>query len=157
MSQPSKPQEQPNSEGTAAPDIGYVAGLGRRLGAMMYDALLIIALWMFTLFLWVALGDGEAVDGPLVQICLCLEWIAFHLYSWARSGATLGMQAWRIKITRADGKPANLSALTLRLASAPLSLATCGLGYIWQLFSSRGSWHDMLSNTTVVHLPKTET
>lgn len=144
----------PTSETLPDPIVGYVASLGRRLGAMLYDALLILAIWMISLFVWIAIGDGEAVIGPLVQAILVLEWAAFHLYSWRQSGQTLGMQAWRIKITDRDGQRAPFRALMLRLLCAPLALLPFGLGYLWQLFSKRGSWHDMWSNTTVVHIPK---
>ena len=64
--------------------VGYPAGLGRRLGAALYDVLLVIALWMTTLFVWVAAGDGEAVSGWLVQLVLLAEFAGFYILSWRR-------------------------------------------------------------------------
>ena len=44
-----------------SPTVAYPAGLGRRFGALLYDALLIIAVWMATLFPWVIFNNGEGV------------------------------------------------------------------------------------------------
>ena len=52
-----------NSTITAVP-----AGIARRLGALLYDALLIIALWMVTVLVAVLINDGEAVTGFGMQL-----------------------------------------------------------------------------------------
>ena len=46
---------------------GYPAGLGRRLGAMLYDTLLILALFFLTGFIWVSIS-GDVVTGLLFQL-----------------------------------------------------------------------------------------
>ncbi len=140
--------EQPNR-------TAYPAGLGRRFGAAVYDALLIIAIWMGTLFVWVLANDGEAVKGIEVQLVLLLEMIAFYLYFWSRDGQTLGMTAWRIKLVDHQGKPPSFKQLALRLICAPLSIVSLGIGYLWfYVGDRRQTWHDRLSETMVVHLPK---
>ncbi len=143
----------PNSE--QAPQSGYPAGIGRRLGAALYDALLIIAIWMLTLFAWISGGEGEAVSGWYVQLVLGLEWAAFYAYAWHRGGQTLGMRAWRIHLVNEDGVPPRLGSIVVRLLVAPLSVAILGGGYLWMYTNDRRqTWHDALSNTLVVHVPK---
>lgn len=135
--------------------IGYPAGLGRRLGAALYDVLLVVALWMTTLFVWVAAGDGEAVSGWPVQVVLLAEFAGFYLLSWSRRGQTLGMAAWKIKVVTEQGGAPSIDRLALRLLCAPLSILPLGMGYLWFYVGSRQqTWHDRLSGTMVVHIPK---
>jgi uncharacterized RDD family membrane protein YckC len=137
------------------PIVAYPAGIARRLGALLYDGLLIIAIWMGTLFLWVLINDGEAVSGPLVQLILLAELAGFYLYFWSRQGQTLGMTAWRIKLVDSSGNPPEKRQLLLRLVTAPLSFLSCGIGYLWfYVGAHRQTWHDRFSDTMVVHIPR---
>ena len=125
------------------------------MGALLYDALLLIAIWMATLFPWVIANSGEAVVGLLVQSVLLLELIGFYLFFWSRQGQTLGMKAWRIRLVDTTGHPPAFKQLLIRLATAPLSVLSCGLGYLWfYMGDRRQTWHDRLSGTMVVHLPR---
>jgi len=122
---------------------------------MLYDALLIVAIWMATLLAWVIANDGDAVAGLLVQAVLAMELVGFYLYFWSRQGQTLGMTAWRIKLVDTDGRQPTLRQLGIRLAAAPLSAGAVGLGYLWlYVGDARQTWHDRLSKTMVVHIPK---
>jgi len=147
------PATLPASEQAAT--VAYPAGIGRRLGALLYDGLLIIAIWMGTLFPWVILNEGEAVTGVFVQLILLLELAAFYLYFWSRQGQTLGMTAWRIRLVDTSGNPPTFKQLVIRLAAAPLSILSGGIGYLWfYVGERRQTWHDRLSDTMVVHIPK---
>jgi uncharacterized RDD family membrane protein YckC len=133
----------------------YPAGLGRRLGALLYDWLLVIALWMMTLFIWIATSDGEAVTGWPVQAVLATELIAFYVISWRRQGQTLGMTAWHIRVVDPEGQLPSLKQILLRLAVAPVSLFAFATGYLWlYVDSEQRTWHDRASGTLVVHVPK---
>lgn len=126
------------------------------MGALLYDGLLIIGIWMGTLFAWVLINDGEAVSGPIVQLILLAELAGFYLYCWSRQGQTLGMTAWRIKLVDHSGKPPAPKQLLIRLLTAPLSWLSCGIGYLWfYVGERRQTWHDRLSDTMVVHIPAT--
>ena len=74
----------------SGPIQGYPAGLGRRLGAMLYDSLLILALFFLTGFIWVPIS-GDVVTGPLFHLTLIAEIIAFFGYFWRKQGETLGL------------------------------------------------------------------
>ena len=124
------------------------AGLHLRLLAMLYDAVVLLAIWVLTVVLLVA-AAGTAVSGFWVQILLAAEAYAFFVFFWTRRGQTLGMLAWRLRVTDGDA-PISLRQAHLRIAGAILSLACLGLGHIWMLFDrERRTWPDILSATSV--------
>ena len=129
------------------------AGLLRRLGAMVYDTLIILALWLLTLFPIVALTN-RAATGAAVQSLLFLELVAFFVFFWYARGQTVGMLAWHLKLESTTGHDLTLLQLVIRFFGALASALCFGLGYLWILFDpERGSWADMISQTRVVHLP----
>lgn len=128
--------------------------LMRRCAAMIYDAFLVVAIWMCTGFAAVALNHGEAVSGPLLQTVLFLLTFAFYAYFWVRIGQTLGMQAWKLRVQTLDGHHISLKQALIRFMTAIVSLACCGLGFFWMLFSAnKVTWHDSFSETQIVLLP----
>ena len=72
MSQPS--EQNPESRRTAAAP----AGIARRLGALVYDSLLILAIWMMTALVAVLIS-GEAVNPIVMQMISVAEVIALWL------------------------------------------------------------------------------
>lgn len=130
------------------------AGLARRLGAMVYDSLLVIAIWMMTLFPIVALTN-DAATGATVRSLLFFELVAFFVFFWYFRGQTLGMLAWRLELHSCTGHDVTPLQLIIRLFAAGLSLACFGLGYLWILFDpQRRSWSDIISQTRIVHAPE---
>jgi uncharacterized RDD family membrane protein YckC len=131
----------------------YPAGLGRRLGAICYDSLLIIALFFATGYVWV-LVSGDVVTGPAFQFTLLAELLGFFAYCWRKQGETLGMRAWKIRVLNVDGELPNWQQIILRLLVAPLSFVCFGIGYAWlYLNPQKQTWHDKASGTFTVHLP----
>ena len=133
------------------------SGLARRLGAIFYDSLLVLALMFLGTLPFVALRDGEPVESGnlLHQLTLFLIGYLFFIGYWSRYGHTLGMQAWRLKLETADGGKPGLIASSIRFFAAILSLLPAGLGFWWQLWDKDGlAWHDRLSGTRLIHYPK---
>ncbi|MFV8816245.1 RDD family protein [Haliea sp. E17] len=133
----------------------------RHLLAMVYDALLVIALvfvvYALALGIQVALTDGkQEVLSPVVgRILFVVCTTGFYCAFWWRSGQTLGMQTWRIKLVSSDGGRLRVGQLLLRCAGAAVSFVFLGLGYLWKLVDRNGRyWHDYLSGTQLVLLPK---
>ena len=138
------------------------AGLLRRMGALLYDSLLLAAVLMVATALFLPLTGGEAITragSPL------LEWIyrgvllglivAVYGSFWTRRGQTLGMASWRLRVEREDGALLGWGDTLRRLGWALVSLLPLGLGFLWILFDpERRAWHDRLSRTRVVVLPK---
>ncbi len=128
-----------------------MAGLLRRLAAMLYDALLILAIWMITLLAMVVANGGEPVLGASVQALLFLEAFTFFGYFWSAAGQTVGMRAWRLRLVSNEGGRVSLLQATLRFAVALVAVGAFGIGYFWALIDRQGrSWPDMASNCRVL-------
>ena len=55
---------------------------------MLYDVLLVLAIWLFTLFPFVAAAN-DAVAGAAMQSLLFVEMFSFFAYFWVARGQTL--------------------------------------------------------------------
>lgn len=133
------------------------APLWRRVAAMLYDGLLVLALMFLATLPFIALRGGEPVEpGNFAYrfVMLFIAW-AFFVGFWTQKGRTLGMQSWRLQLETAGGGRPGLGAASIRFAAAILSWIPFGLGFLWQLID-RGdlSWHDRLSGTRLRYLPK---
>lgn len=133
-------------------------GLPRRLAAIAYDTLLIVALLFLTTIPFIALRGGEPVevgDNALYRAVLVLVVYAFFVGFWTRAGRTLGMQSWGLQLETMDGERPSLAAASVRFVAAVLSWMPAGLGYLWQLWDrDHLTWHDRISGTRIVHYPK---
>ena len=128
------------------------AGLGRRLGALIYDALLAISILFFATAVLLPFTGGEAIssDNLVYPVYLLLVVFAYFGGSWCRGGQTLGMRAWRLKVVNTDGRRVSMSQALIRFATA-----AGGLGLLGMLVDGdRKPWQDRLSDTTVVLLPR---
>lgn len=148
-------------------DQVIVAGMARRLGAMFYDGLLLIAISMggtgAAIALRVAFSSAQAaaddpntaVHGPLYQLFIIVLLTSFYVYFWRRDGQTLGMQAWRIRVQNQDGSLLSTQQCLQRLGAGLLSWLCLGLGFL-QAFVRKDklTWTDQFSKSVVVHLPK---
>jgi uncharacterized RDD family membrane protein YckC len=138
---PASPQDRP----APAP-----CGLWRRLLAMAYDAVAVIALLMFATALAMLAGFTEvtAMRDPGYTSYLLLVCLLYFALSWHRGGKTLGMRAWRIRIATGEGALPGWGRCAVRFASAFLSAGALGAGFLWSLFDTRKrAWHDRLSGT----------
>ncbi len=128
------------------------AGLLRRLGAIFYDTLIVVALRMMTLTLLVIVMN-DVVVGPAVQSLLFVELFAYFTYFWVWRGQTIGMLAWDLRVENDDATPLRLNQALLRFVGALLSFATLGVGYLWMYIDpDRRTWPDMLSRSHVTYL-----
>ncbi|GAA0562713.1 RDD family protein [Rheinheimera aquimaris] len=145
------------------------AGLIRRLAAMMYDWLILAALWMAAMALALALvallnavglislasytdhADFITRHKIWFQLYSVVWFCWFYLYFWCRGGQTLGMRAWRLLLVQQNGQ-----AVTLRQAILRAITALFGIGnlWLWLRFGKGLALQDQLSNTQVVVLTK---
>lgn len=138
------------------------ASLWRRLAAMVYDGLLLLALLMAATALFLPLTGGEAViyqPAPvrfIYWMCMTAVWIGFYGLFWVRrNGQTLGMAAWRLKLVAEGGGPILWTDVLRRLGGGALSMVALGLGFFWILIDREQlTWHDRLSRTRPIVLPK---
>lgn len=133
----------------------------RRLAALGYDALVILALLMMSTLLingGIALITGNFPGpyplGAVLSLTFCISFF-YYSHSWLRGGQTIGMKAWRIRLINLDKHPLRLSQCMLRTGMGLFSLTLAGAGFWWALFDKQQrSWHDIASLTKVVFQPK---
>jgi uncharacterized RDD family membrane protein YckC len=146
------------------------AGFRRRFGSWIYDLLLIIAIFMLSGYVCVALFAGLDYFGlisitrsgfgidwttthPAYKVAFnswCIAWVcSFFVYFWSKKGQTLGMRAWRLRIQNLDGSLITISTGIKRLLPTLL-----GLGNILVIFDRKNklSLQDRLTKTEVVVL-----
>jgi len=129
-------------------------GLLRRLGAALYDLLLLFAVLVIATLVWVLSGvqygqQGYALYVAFIYALIPLYYVAF----WVYSGQTLGMKTWNIRVVDLDGCAIGWRRAALRMAWALLSLAVGGLGFVYALFDKQGrTWHDILSKSQLLRV-----
>jgi len=133
------------------------AGLFKRLAALLYDSLLLLALWFIATAILLPLNGGEAFgpNNPLLTTYLLFISFFFYGWFWRHGGQTLGMRAWRLQLHNLRPGPISWWQVLLRFMVALPSGLLFGLGYLWILVDRKHlSWHDRYSETTVVQLQK---
>lgn len=143
------------------------AGLMRRLAALLYDSFLVAAIWMligFCIQLLTGPETNQLIDGrvqtdpTLSRITFALMVISassFYVWFWTKSGQTLGMVSWRLKVVSEDGSLLSVPQAILRFLLAWPAFFFFGAGYLWMyLDSSRDALHDKYSRSIVVVVPK---
>ncbi len=121
----------------------------RRLAAAFYDSLLLIALWFAGTGLVLALRSGMVVPAGTVWFELYL-WVLGFLFCgwfWTRGGQTLGLRAWKLRVTAAAGTTLNWRQALLRyFLAGPCWIS--GIGILWSLLDREGrAWHELASGT----------
>lgn len=134
-------------ESAAAPPA---AGLPRRLGCMLYDLLVLLALAGAASL---PLGGVDlSAPGPgrsLYQAGLLALFAAYFAACWRLRGATVGMQAWGVRVVGAGGGRIGWRQASLRALGALASFACLGLGH-WVGLAGAPCWPDRLSGTRLV-------
>ena len=126
------------------------ASLIKQLAAMLYDSMLIFAILFVATAVAIAFNRGEAIEAsPLFNLYLLLTVFTFYAWFWRKSGQTLGMRVWKIKLVSEFGGNPSWGISYLRLVFALLSILCIGMGYWWRLFKPY-TWHDRLSQTRVI-------
>ncbi len=132
------------------------ASLTRQLAAMIYDSLLIFAVLFFASAIALVFNRGEAIDSNIwFKLYLLFVLYSYYAWFWQKSGQTLGMRAWRIRIVTESGDRPGWAVCYRRLAFASLSFLCFGIGYLWRLFRPC-TWHDRLSHTRIVRVTATQ-
>jgi uncharacterized RDD family membrane protein YckC len=136
-------------------------GLLRRIAAILYDSLLVGALFFLATVPFIAVRGGEPVETSenlLYRVVLFVVVFVFFVGFWSRSGRTLGMQSWGLQLETVDGRIPSVAAASLRFFAALVSLLPLGLGFLWQLWDpEKLTWHDRASKTRLVYYPRNKT
>ena len=119
----------------------------KRTAAIIYELFLLIAVFSIVTFLFILIfGDAtEGLNHFALQVILWLVGGMYFVFSWVRTGQTLAMKTWRIKLESMGGESLSLNRATLRYVLATAGLMFFGAGFIWALFDREGLYlHDRL-------------
>lgn len=125
------------------------------LGAMLYDSFILFSLLILATALALILSKGSSL---LPYRFLFLFYLfsfcgLFLSYCWHKSGQTLGMLAWKIKIVELNGKPLNYKRAMLRYLMSFISLLFFGAGFLWRLFDKDSQFlHDRMLGTRLIQV-----
>lgn len=137
--------------------IAPAAPFSVRIAAMLYESLLVAAVVFVASFAVLPIvGDLHTPwQKHLFQGFLLGVLFAYFSAFWLRSGQTLAMKTWRVRLVRADARPLTLKLAAQRFCLALLGLALAGLGFWWALFDrDRQFLHDHLLGTRLIRMPR---
>jgi uncharacterized RDD family membrane protein YckC len=163
----SETQTAANAEQSVPDQRPAKAGLLRRLAALLYDGFLVFAIWMIVGYaMQYVLGTdtNQIVDGkPTTTLIADILYFimeagtasTFYIWFWRRTGQTLGMIAWRIQATSADGTMMTRRQAIIRFLLAWPSFWCFGIGFLWlYVDKNHDALHDKFSGTQVIVLKK---
>ena len=146
------------------------AGLSRRLGALLYDGLIILAIQMFAAGLVIAILEALVAAGlmnyapyqdasdllsthPIWSVIypayLGVIWMGFFVYFWTKAGQTIGMRAWKLRLQNPDGSLISITQALIRIGTSGFGLANL----LVPLDTKKRGFHDIWAKTEVVVLP----
>ncbi len=140
-----------DSEGNEPAIYGTPAGLLRRLAAMFYDGLLLLAVLLVSVALLLILFQGSfTYHNPYFRTLVFLLCFVFYAWFWMH-GQTLGMKTWKLRIQQRNGRPITAWQALLRFMLAIPGIGLAGLGLFWMLFDrERLTLYDRLSGSIIV-------
>ena len=137
------------------------AHIHRIIGSAIYDLLVVMGLLMIAGF--IAVGAYHLITGEeaipanslVFQLYLLAVISGYFLYFWKRSGQTVGMKAWRIRLVNRKKEAISVKQLLIRQLVAIPAYCLLLLGVIWQYWDKSGlNWHDHASGTKLIYIPK---
>ncbi len=131
----------------------------KRLAACFYELLLLIAIWLITAGVFIALF-GDATHGLKRLFLQLLLWGltgAYFVWCWKKTGQTLAMKTWKMQLVSQSGQPLSYAQLIMRYAFASIGLAAAGAGFWWMIFDREHLFlHDRLTGCRVISTADTE-
>ncbi len=144
--------------------VNETASFFKRLAAILYDgflllAIILVATSVVTVGIDSLFGSGTLTRGleiffwkVLFQLYLLSVTLLFYVWFWSRSGQTLGMKVWKIRVVCNNGEPVSASTALLRIFWAVTTCLPFGLGLFWALFDrDRETLYDKLSGSRLIN------
>jgi uncharacterized RDD family membrane protein YckC len=135
------------------PPRAPAATLARRTLALVYEALLLIALVFIGSAPFVMLTQdlGRGIERPLFQLYLVLLMGLYFAWQWRHGGQTLALKTWRMRVVTREGAPLSWGHALRRYAYALPGVLLFGAGFLWALADrERLFLHDRLAGTRII-------
>ena len=106
----------------------------RVYSSLIYELFALIPIWMVAGFIFIYFFDEffGAYRKPIFQIYLWFISGIYLTYCWTKSGQTLAMRAWKLKIVSGRGT-LNQKLAWKRYIYATLGVLMGGIGFLWAL------------------------
>ena len=133
------------------------APLLARIAAMIYESLLVIAVVFVASFIIIPIVGEMHLPWQRYFFQVYILSILFGYFSafWLRSGQTLAMKTWRIRLVNRAGGPLSFKQAALRFVLALLGLLLGGIGFWWALIDrDRQFLHDRIVGTRLIRVPR---
>lgn len=131
-----------------------LASLRLRLVSLFYEAILLFAVLFVSSYLFLSLArDAQsAMPRVIFQIYLLSIAGAYFVFCWVRTGQTLAMKTWRIRIVTEEGGALGAGRAFKRyLLAIPGTLS--GISLLWAPFDRQRQFlHDRLAGTRIVRV-----
>lgn len=131
-----------------------LASLRVRLLSLLYEAMLLFAVLFVSSYLYLGLARDAQSGLPrtLFQIYLLSVCGAYFLFCWTRTGQTLALKTWRLRVVTQRGRALTLHQALLRYLLAIPGMIS-GISLLWAPFDrERLFLHDRLAGTRIVRV-----
>lgn len=128
-----------------------------RLAVLVYESLLVTAVVFIASFMILPLvGELDTRwQRHLFQAYILVVVFAYFAAFWLRSGQTLAMKTWRIRLVDRTGGTISFRQAALRFVLALAGLLAAGFGFWWAFFDrDRQFLHDRLAGTRLIRVPR---
>lgn len=128
-------------------------GFWRRLLAILYESMLLTAIWFIAGFLFhlVFFNISGEYFRLAFQCYLLLVGGVYFIWFWTHGGQTLAMQTWKMRITGLDGQQIGVRKAAIRYLLAVAGISLFGSSFVWALFDRDHQFlHDRLAGTRIV-------
>ncbi|MEG0822166.1 MAG: RDD family protein, partial [Burkholderiaceae bacterium] len=127
------------------------ATLARRGAAMCYEAILLLAISFIVSYGLLAVLDWSHPLAPgqrlALQASLLSAFGVYFVYCWSRSGQTLAMKSWHLKVVDAQGQPPSPRRALVRYLAGWTLFAPA---LLWLAILPAGTWSTVIIGVTSV-------
>jgi uncharacterized RDD family membrane protein YckC len=120
---------------------------------MLYESILLFGVWFFAVWVFQFAAGTLHIEGwrrHLLQVFILGMFALYFLWCWLRSGQTLAMKTWRIRLVGKDGQRVAPATGLLRFLYA-LVLVPTGISFLSVAFDrDRQFLHDRLAGTQLI-------
>lgn len=129
------------------------ASLRRRLGSLLYESLLTFSLLLVGFWIpqSLLLAAGIALPRVVLWVHVFLLLLSYHLGFWLKTGQTLPMKTWKLRLINSEAAPLRPAQALLRFLAAWPSILCFGIGLLWACVDrDRQFLHDRIAGTCIV-------